>query len=58
MIIDHDAVFRKKLVRIGQRLGFDQIEELSQGDEALRKLREDPVEIVIVDWHMPGLNRP
>ena len=55
MIIDDDNVSRKKLVRICQRLGFDQIEELGQGDQALTKLREHPVDLVMADWYMPGL---
>jgi len=55
MVIDDDPVSRKKLVRILQRLGFEQIEESNQGDEALEKFKEHPVDLVMVDWHMPGL---
>ena len=55
MIIDDDAVSRKKLVRIFQRLGIEQIEEAGQGDEGLARLKEQPVDLVMADWHMPGL---
>jgi len=55
MIIDDDAVSRKKLVRIFQRLGFEQIEEAEQGDEAFAQLKKRPVDLVMADWHMPGL---
>ena len=55
MIIDDDAVSRKKLVRIFHRLGVDQIEEEGQGDKALARLKERPVDLVMADWHMPGL---
>ncbi len=55
MIIDDDAVSRKKLVRIFKRLGLDQIEEAGQGDEAFARLKERPVDLVMADWHMPGL---
>ena len=55
MVIDDDTVSRKKLVRILQRLGFDHIEEADQGDEAFNKLKEHPVDLVMADWHMPGL---
>jgi len=55
MIIDDDAVSRKKLVRIFQRLGIEDIEEVGQGDEALDQLKERPMELVMADWYMPGL---
>lgn len=54
-IVDDDAVSRKKLVRIFQRLGFEQIREAEQGDEALKLLKEQPADLVMADWHMPGL---
>ena len=54
-LVDDDAVSRQKLVRIFQRLGFQQIREPEQGDEALKLLKEQPVDLVMADWHMPGL---
>ncbi len=56
LVVDDDAVSRKKLCRIFQRLGFDNIQEASQGDEALTLLKEHPVDLVMADWHMPELN--
>lgn len=55
MVIDDDAISRKKLVRIFQRLRFEQIEEFGEGDKALTRLKEHPVDLVMADWHMPGL---
>ena len=55
IVIDDDAVSRKKLVRIFQRLGITDIKEASQGNEGLEKLNEHPVDLVMADWHMPGL---
>jgi len=56
LVVDDDAVCRKKLCRIFQRLGFEQVKEAEQGDEALKMLKEQPVDLVMADWHMPGLN--
>lgn len=56
LVVDDDAVSRKKLCRIFQRLGFDNIQEAAQGDEALTLLKEHPVDLVMADWHMPELN--
>jgi two-component system chemotaxis response regulator CheY len=56
LIVDDDAVSRKKLCRIFQRLGIEQVKEAEQGDEALTMLKEQPVDLVMADWHMPRLN--
>ena len=56
LIVDDDPVSRKKLFRIFNRLGFEQVKEAAQGDEALTMLKEQPVDLVMADWHMPGLN--
>lgn len=56
LVVDDDAVSRKKLCRIFQRLGFEQVKEAERGDEALTMLKEQPVDLVMADWHMPGLN--
>ena len=56
LVVDDDAVSRKKLCRIFQRLGFGQVKEAERGDEALTMLKEQPVDLVMADWHMPGLN--
>ena len=56
LIVDDDAVSRKKLCRIFQRLGIEQVKEAAQGDEAFTMLKEQPVDLVMADWHMPGMN--
>jgi len=56
LVVDDDAVSRKKLCRIFQRLGFEHIQEAAQGDEALTLLKEQPSDLVMADWHMPELN--
>lgn len=56
LVVDDDATSRKKLCRILQRLGFEKIGEAEQGEEALKMLQEQPVDLVMADWHMPGLN--
>ena len=55
LVVDDDAVSRKKLCRIFQRLGIEHITEAQQGDEALAMLKEHSVDLVMADWHMPGL---
>ena len=56
LVVDDDAMSRKKLCRILERLGFENIREAEQGDEVCSMLKNDPVDLILADWHMPGLN--
>ena len=55
LVIDDDSVSRKKLSRILQRLGIDQIGEANDGEEAMARIQEEPYDLVMVDWYMPGM---
>lgn len=55
LVVDDDAVSRKKLCRILQRLGISEITEADQGDKALEMLKAKPADLVMADWHMPEL---
>ena len=56
LVVDDDALSRKKLCRILQRLGIENIKEAEQGDQVFSILQKEPVNLVLADWHMPGLN--
>jgi two-component system, chemotaxis family, chemotaxis protein CheY len=39
-----------------QRMGFSRIHEAEDGRAALALLREEKVDLIISDWHMPGMS--
>ena len=55
LVIDDDPISRKKLCRILQRLGIEQVEESQTGEEALPQIKETSFDLIMVDWYMPGM---
>src|SRR3569833_2501442 len=55
LVNDHHDIRHLK-VKILQRAGYSNILEAANGAEALDRLREDAVELVITDIHMPQLD--
>ena len=56
LIVDDFAVSRKVLVITLEQLGFDNIEEVSDGNSALVRLKSDLFDLVITDMEMPKMS--
>ena len=58
MIVDDSATMRKIVMRTVRMSGldFDRTEEAGNGVEAIEKLKESPVDIILCDVNMPEMN--
>ena len=58
LIVDDSATMRKIVMRTVRMSGieFDRTEEAGNGAEAIEKLKESPVDIVLCDVNMPEMN--
>ncbi len=58
MIVDDSATMRKIVMRTVRMSGldFERTEEAGNGAEAIEKLKESPVDIVLCDVNMPEMN--
>jgi len=57
LIVDDSKVSRMIIKKIVSEIAPDAtLIEAANGDEALEKLAADPIEAIIVDYHMPGMN--
>ncbi len=56
MLVDDSSTMRKIQRRTLERLGFTDIIEAEDGDEALRLLPDANPDILITDWNMPNVN--
>ena len=56
LIVEDSTTVRNLISQMLTALGFEQINEATDGTTALAKLREQPHGLVLTDWHMPGLN--
>jgi DNA-binding response OmpR family regulator len=55
MIVDDEPDTRFAVRTLLEKHGFEVI-EASGGEEALKKLRENPVDLVVIDFLMPGMS--
>ncbi len=53
LVVDDFATMRKIVKNVLQQLGYSNIEEAENGEEALKKLRSDSFDFVVSDWNMP-----
>ena len=56
LVVDDLGSARKIIMKFLAKLGFTNISEAANGEEALAKCKESRFEIVISDWEMPKLN--
>ena len=56
LIVEDDGTSRKILRGILQNIGFIHIDEVESGEEALTKLQDDAIGLVLADWHMSGMS--
>ncbi len=55
LIVDDTPLFRVQLKDILNELGFDQITEAVDGRDALKKLSQENIDLVFLDWEMPNV---
>ena len=55
LVDDHD-LFRTGLRNLLQQQGVDIVGEAATGSDALRVVRENAPDVVVMDLHMPGMN--
>jgi len=56
LVIDDFATMRRIVRNLLQDLGFKNVEEAEDGQDALTKLRTSTFDFVISDWNMPNLD--
>ncbi|CNI14288.1 MULTISPECIES: chemotaxis response regulator CheY [Yersinia] len=56
LVIDDFATMRRIVRNLLQDLGFKNVDEAEDGQDALNKLRESKFDFVISDWNMPNLD--
>ncbi len=53
LVVDDMSTMRRIVKNILKQLGFSNMEEAENGQEALQKLRAQPFGFVVSDWNMP-----
>ena len=53
LVVDDMSTMRRIVKNILKQLGFNNLEEAENGQEALTKLKADTYGFVVSDWNMP-----
>jgi two-component system chemotaxis response regulator CheY len=56
LIVDDFTTMRKIVRNILKEIGFEDISEAEDGNDALQVLKKETVGLVITDWNMPNLS--
>lgn len=56
LIVDDYKTMLRIVRNLLKQLGFDNVDEASEGQEALKKIQENNYELVISDWNMEPMN--
>ena len=56
LVVDDMVTMRRIVKNILKQLGFSNIDEAENGQEALQKLRADTFGFVVSDWNMPVMS--
>ncbi len=56
LVVDDFATMRRILKNILKQIGFENIEEAEDGEQAYTKLKSGSFKFVVSDWNMPNLD--
>lgn len=56
LVVDDSPTMRRIVCNALQEIGYSEMTEAEDGEDALKKLNADPVDFVITDWNMPNMN--
>lgn len=57
LLVEDSKITRKMEIKILKELGFNNLVEANDGEEAIQKLREEQeIRLIISDWNMPNKN--
>jgi two-component system chemotaxis response regulator CheY len=52
LVVDDYATMRRIIKNLLKQLGFDNVDEASDGGDAFKKLQDKPAGLIISDWNM------
>jgi len=56
LFVEDSPTMRRIIMNSLKKIGFTDIIEAENGEDALEKIEGNPVELVLTDWNMPEMN--
>ena len=55
LVVDDSKLIRHNIIKVLKDLGFGETMEAENGAAGLKKLSEEPVDLIVSDWINPGM---
>ncbi len=56
LVVDDSPTMRRIVCNALREIGYDELSEAEDGEDALEKLDAEPVDFLVTDWNMPNVN--
>jgi two-component system, chemotaxis family, chemotaxis protein CheY len=56
LVVDDSAVMRRTLIGALSRAGIDEVDQASDGEQAVAAVQNEEYGLILMDWSMPVLN--
>ena len=56
LVLEDDKNLKRLIKSYMKNFGFERIQEADDGNAALQILSQTPIDLIIADWHMPGMD--
>lgn len=56
LVVDDSPTMRRIVVNALRSIGYENVVEAEDGQDALSKLQTNSIDFIITDWNMPNLN--
>ena len=55
LVVDDSKLIRQNIIKVLKDLGFGETMGAENGAAGLKKLSEEPVDLIVSDWNNPGM---
>ncbi|NBC01763.1 MAG: response regulator [Bacteroidetes bacterium] len=56
LVVDDSPTMRRIVTNALREIGYEDVEEAGDGEEALQTLNADSFDFLVTDWNMPNMN--
>jgi len=56
LVVDDSPTMRRIVTNALREIGYEDVEEAGDGEEALKALNADSFDFLVTDWNMPNMN--
>lgn len=55
LVVDDFLTMRRIIINLLRQLGFNNVVEAADGKQALERVHEEPIDLIVSDWNMPNM---